>query len=213
MWRAIARLFNVSLFHQDWFYIENLLFTSALYRVCLQSEQRLITAASQHRLKGFEKHFDVHFKTEAVYVFKLTFLSFAAFVCKGISSGHLPETRDTGSYRQKKLSVFSEKVRFFKGQRTGADHTHLTGKDVKQLRELVNAELSDEFADRSYSRIVLHFILGEKLFHLVTRKIFVKIVRIVSHGTELYNFKGISMLSYSLLQIKGIVKVGKINYK
>src|SRR5438045_2875845 len=72
----------------------------------------------------------------------------------------------------------------FRGnRRTRADDGHIASEHVKELWELIDAELSDERANRSYTRIVLHF--EYRAVHLIEmhQGLFF-VFRIRTHGSE-----------------------------
>lgn len=164
-------------------------------------------AALDDRTEGLKKDLDIHEKPEIFDVADLALLSFSALIGEGVSTGYLPQSRDTRTDGKQSVPIIPKEVGLIQCQGTGSHKAHLPGKDIEKLGKLVNTEFSNEPADPGYSWVILHLKFRIEFLKLFRRKVFFKLMGIVSHGAELDYSEGLPVLSYPLLKIEGGMEV------
>ena len=117
------------------------------------------------------------------------------------SPGNLPCASDPGEH-VKAFPFFQRVVRdFIRGGRTGPDQTHISDDDVEKLRQLINAEFTDEASDSCDARVFFHFENDSILGFVLGHELFFDLIRIGIHGPEFVKEKVAAVFSHTDLPV------------
>ena len=134
--------------------------------------------------EGLENDPEVEFPRELLDVLNVELDPFLEVEALAAGTLYLPETGDTGANAETCFSPRGTVLVFSSGTGSGTDDGHVTEENVDELRELVDVEVAEEFADAGQAGILLDEEL--RTIGLVRNgELCLDFVSIFSHGAEL----------------------------
>ena len=131
-----------------------------------------------------------------------------------VAAADLPEPRQAGTRTQIKHGGRIIEFEFVFDHRTGADDAHFTANDVEELRQLVEAELTQDCPDNGDTRIILKLACRTPFFigvGIVPEKLFQDLVALFHHRTEFQALEELAVVTDSAMAIKDTAAVRELD--